>query len=214
MSVYDFAGLVDILPIKRTELVGDSQSTLAVFLGFLDQSPDDPIDLGPDAEESASVDWWQHYGLLSRPPSGAEALVLRVGGQTFGLASRMLSAIGFGKLGEGDVALYTIGGNVIRLNANGSISVLVPTANGKQLVVRLDPKGAGEIKVVNGAGMAMEFSEANGLTVNAGQRDVTIACKNFQVVAQAANLNVATLKTWAGASAPLQASSTAPAVFV
>jgi hypothetical protein len=207
--------MLDVLPIKRTELVGDNQSTLSVFLDFITPTSADPIDLGPDAEESAPIDWWQHYGFLSRPPSKAEALVLRVGGQTFGIASRMLSAFGFGKLGEGDVAMYSIAGNVIRLNANGSISVLAPTDNGKQLVVRLDPKGAGEIKAVNGAGMSIEFSETAGLCVNVGQKDVTFACKNFQVVAAAANLNVGTLKTWAGASKPMVAgSNAAPAVFI
>lgn len=214
MSAYDLAGLIDILPIKRTELIGNAKNVIGVFLKSPDPSPGDPIDLGPDADESAPVDWWQHYGFLSRPPADAETLALRVGSQVFGIASRALAAAGvFGKMSEGDVAVYSIGGNVIRLNANGSISVLVPTANGKQLVARFDPKGAGEIKIVNGAGMAIEMSEASGVVINAGQKDVTIACKNFQVIGTATNLNTASVKLGITGGKPLVGPGTAPWIF-
>lgn len=215
MSAYDLAGLIDILPVKRSDLLGDGKSTIGIFLAEPEHSPDDPIS-PTDSDESPPVDWWQHYGFLSRPPPGAEVFAIRAGAQVFGIASRALAAAGiFGKMSDGDVAIYSIGGNVIRLNANGSLSVLVPTKNGKQFVARIDPKGAGELKVVNGAGMAIEFSEENGLVVNVGQKDVTFACKNFQVVGVATNLNTASTKTWAGASKPMVAgSNTAPGVFV
>jgi len=212
MSAYDLAGLVDILPVKRSDLIGDNQSTIGVFLSEPERSPDDPIK--PDSDESAPIDWWQHYGFLSRPPANAEVLALRVGAQVFGIASRALASVAaFGKMGEGDVALYSIGGNLIRLQANGAINVLVPTKNGKQLVVRLDPKGADEIKIVNGAGMAIEFSEENGLVVNAGQKDVTFACRNFQVIGAATNLNTASVKLGVSGAKPLVGTAASPQVF-
>ena len=39
MSAYDLAGLVDILPVKRSDLIGDNQSTIGVFLSEPERSP-------------------------------------------------------------------------------------------------------------------------------------------------------------------------------
>jgi hypothetical protein len=214
MSVRNLRALFDILPIKRTGLEGDSQNTIVAYLQQLGAASGDPIDLS-DGDESAPIDWWQHYGFVSRPPVGAEAFVARVGANAIALASRALNALGvFGKMSDGDVALYSMGGNVIRLNANGSVSVLVKTANGKQWVARIDPKGGGSLKILNGAGMAIEFSEDQGFVLNAGQKDITLSCGTFQVLASQANMNVGSIKLHAAATAPLQPSSTAPGVFV
>jgi len=211
MSVYDLAGLVDVLPIARTTLRGDDDSTVLAYLESPAHDPQDPVARPADDAENAEVDWWQHYGFASRPPSGAEALVIRAGQQVFGLASRALAALGvFGKLKEGDVALYSMGGNLIRLNANGSISVLVPQKNGKQMVVRLDPEGT--IKGLVAPSYAFEFGK-DGCVINAADKDVTISGKIVTISAQAFINNSPVIKLNAAAALPLLPTSQNPGVF-
>jgi hypothetical protein len=215
MSVRDLRSLFEILTVKRTDLEGDDKSTIVAYLEQLAAAAGDPLD-PQDCDESSPVDWWQHYGFISRPPVGAEAFIARVGANAIALASRAIAALGvFGKMSDGDVALYSIGGNVIRLNANGSVSVLVKTANGKQWVARIDPKGGGSLKVLNGSGMAIEFSDEQGFVLNAGSKDITLACGTFQVLAGQANMNVGSIKLHAAAAKPMVAgANTAPSVFI
>ena len=204
--------LFSILPIKRTDVVGDDKSTIVAFQEQPPSTPGDPIDLGADADESTPIDWWQHYGFLSRPPDGAESLVVWIGSQAFSLASRALAAAGvWGKMTAGDVALYSVGKNAIRLNATGSISMLVPS-NGKQIVVSIQPKGAIQFMLANG--FYIELSEEQGFVVSTPGKDITLSGLNVNVNAMALNNNSAVLKTTIAASQPLVATSVAPGVFV
>ena len=218
MSAPDLAGLVEVLPISRSDTEGDDGGTVVAYANLAADDPDDPIQLAPDEKESTGLNWWQHYGFLSRPPAGSEALVMRIGAQAFAIASRALAASGmFGKMSDGDVAMFSVGGNVIRVNANRSISVLVPTDNGKQMVARFDPKKGGSFKMLTGDGLAMEFSKENGFVVNAGTANITFATQGtFQVNAQGGLLNNSpTFKSWMGATKPMvAANNTAASVFI
>lgn len=208
----------DILTIKRTELLGDAKTIVKAIFQAPARAPGDDEPIEGSDDETLEADLWQHYGFVSRPPKNAQALYAQLGANIVAIATRVITAAKvFGSLGEGDVAVFSIAGNVIRLNANGSISVLVPTANGKQFVARIDPKGAGSLKMANGAGMAIEFSEENGVVINVGDKDVTIACGNFQVVGKSTNLYTASTRTWAGAKAPFAGGTTmlpAPGLMV
>lgn len=212
MSAYDLEGLLDVVPIKRTDLVGDTLSTIVAFMKGPTRAPDDPMKPDPDEDESTEIDWWQHYGFASRAPDNSEMLVARLGAQTFALASRFLGATGFGKLNAGDVALYSMGGCAIRLNGNGSISVLAPDKRGKQMLARFDPKG--EITMALGNGFVVQLSEEKGFVVNVPGKDVTIAGRNITIVGQALNNACPVFKANAAASAPLNASSVNPGMFV
>lgn len=216
MSASSLSGLFQILDVKRSELVGKAKDIVVAYFDEPDRDPADDVPVTNDETEPA--EWWTPYGLYGRPPDGSTSFVVRAGATFAALASRVVG-IGdvVGKLAAGDVALWSVGRNVLRLNASGSVSLLVRTENGKQVVVNVSPKGSGEIKVVTGAGMSFELSEANGLAVNVGQKDVTFACRNFQVVGQSANLNVASTRLHMAASTPFAGGGTmppAPGVFL
>ena len=180
----------DVLKIKRTELIGESKNTISAFL----QNPDNEDDeLPPDSDETAPVDWWQHYGFISRPPEDAETLIARVGANVFGLASRALSAAkAFGKLSVGDVALYTLGGALLKLAAKGSMTFLVPCGN-KQTVVHVSHED-GSIKGVVPPGLAFEISPKNGILLNAGQGDITLSGGAINIVGNQCNINTGSVK--------------------
>jgi len=216
MSVPSIADIFDILTVKRTELLGDAKSVFGVFFNATgEEDPNDPIKLSDD--ETVPSDMWQNYGFISRPPAGAQALIARVGANIFTLASRALAAIKvFGQLAEGDVAMYSEGGNVIRLNKKGDATILIPTESGKQLVVHFSNKGNGSIKAIVPPGIAIEVSEDNGILLNAGEKDVTIAGKQVQIVAQMFVNESGSVKLHKGAVAPFPGGSTSkpmPNVF-
>lgn len=204
----------DILKVKRTELVGDSKQPQA-FFEAPEQHPDDKWKEQQEADESAPADTWQHYGFVSRLPKNAEALVMRFGQSAFAIASRALAAAKvFGSLGEGDCAMYTEGGNVLRMNKDGSVTILVPVGS-KQHVFNIGKDG---LKFVTAGGIAFEVSDKNGFCVNAGSKDVTIATTgNVQHVAAQQIDEVGVHSLCAKASKPLlggAATPAAPNVFV
>jgi len=202
MSTHTLAGLVDVLTIKRTELVGVASAIVQAVFSSPERGPDDPMPTG-GSDESEPAEWWQAYGLTSRPPMGSQALVGRFGATIAAFASRAKDAIAvFGKMAVGDVALYTIAGNVLRLNADRSVSLLVPCDNGKQTIVQVHPKDSA-VRILTAGGLTFEMSDKNGIAMNAGAKDVTIAGKNIQFIGTAMNCNVVTNKLNATAGAPL-----------
>ena len=220
MSVPDIASIFDVLRVKRTELIGDAKSVISAFFKTPDADSTDPIQLKPGEDETAPVDWWQHYGFVSRPPKDAEALLARFGANIFAVASRLLAAASvYGKLSEGDVALFSIGGNTIRLNADGAVSILVKSESGNMSVIRLSP-GSGEekganLKVLVDPGLVFEMSKENGIVMNAGDKDVTIAGKAVNITAMQLNNNVGLNKLHMGAVSPLiTPTAAAPNVFM
>lgn len=213
-----FDAIINLLRVKRTELVGDDKTTIATFFETLPRHPDDPWKDETPVDEVGPVDSWQHYGFASRLPKNAEAVVWEFGQQMFTLASRALAAAKvFGQLGEGDVAIYSIGGNTIRLAASGAVTVMMKGPAGKSIFARLSPKNGGEFHFMDEKGHTAQFDQANGFAVNAGDLDVTFKCKNFQVIGLAANFNVAAFKPTASASIPFSggpAMLPSPGLFV
>jgi phage gp45-like len=166
--------LIDIATVKRTELLGDAKNVISAFFSTPDKHPDDQWADQSPTDESEPVDCWQQYGFVSRLPKGAQAVLLRWGENTFAIASRvMVAARVFGQLAEGDVALFALPGNMIKLGADGSIVFRVPTDNGQDMVLVLSGKDGGSLKFVIPSGPAVEWSAKNGITHNAGDKPVT-----------------------------------------
>lgn len=196
----DFGDLLEVLTVKRTELIGKLGTIVAAFAEAPEKDADDPSSV--DAEEiSEPSEWWQHYGFVSRPPKGAEYLNMRVGATIVAFASRALAAAdAYGKMGEGDVGLYSVGKNTIRLAKSGAISMLVPS-NGKQIAFRIDPNGS--FKVMLGNGFFLELSEENGFAVSTPGKDINLAGKNAITTGSAFINNSGVMVTTRGAVAPL-----------
>lgn len=195
--------ILDILKVKRTEMIGDAKNVVQAFFEAPKQATEDTWTEQQESDESAPVDTWQHYGFVSRLPKGAEALVMRFGQSAYAIASRALTAAKvFGSLGEGDVALYTSGGNVVRLNTDGSVTVLVPDGK-KHIVIHASAKSHG-IKAMTAGGMTFEMSDENGVSLNAGSKALTLSSSLMvQVVAPQCALEVGVLKTNMAAKTPL-----------
>lgn len=200
--------ILDILKVKRTEMIGDAKNVVQAFFEAPKQATEDTWTEQQESDESAPVDTWQHYGFVSRLPKGAEALVMRFGQSAYAIASRALTAAKvFGSLGEGDVALYTSGGNVVRLNTDGSITMLSPSGS-KQHVLHINKDG---LKFVTAHGIAFEISDKNGFYVNAGDKDITLATTgNVQHVAKQQLDHVGVHYLHAGAKLPMAGGAATP----
>lgn len=204
------SAILDFLTVKRTDLAKADESMTEVYFENPDKDSEDPVKTD---DECGPGEWWQSYGVASRPPTGAQALLLRAGDVMVGIAARVSAAKEIiGLLSPGDVALYSVGKNLIRLNANGSIAVRAKDKKGRDMVAYVDPKGPSVKLVVSD--MALEVSEENGIVLNAGNRPITLAGMSIQLNGQSLNCNVPVSKLHMGASMPLQATSTAPGVFV
>ena len=217
MSVYDIAGLFDVAALKRTELVGDLKASIVAFFKAATKKDDFDVDLPADCDESFAVDWWQHYGLASRPPAESESLLARVGSEVYAIASRTLAvAKAYGQLSEGDVALYSIGKNLIKLAKDGALTVLVPAPKNKQTVIHISPKD-GSIKGIVPPGLTFEISPKNGICLNAGDKNITLAGKSIQFIGSSCNINTGSVKLGLTGARPLSAASIVapvPNIFV
>lgn len=203
---------VDVWRVKRTELAGKAKQWVAAYFAFPDPDPADPVEVSGDETEPAQ--WWQHYGFASRPPADAESLVIRAGATFAAIASRVSAAV-YGSLGVGDCAMFTVKGNVLRFNASdASVTLLVPDGS-KQWVVNLKPGSKGGLRVVSPQGMTVELSDTNGITLNAGDKPLTLAGKSVQIVAPEATFAAGVIKLGVAAVKPLNTTSgLVPNVFV
>lgn len=199
MSIW--SSIADILPIKRTELFGDAKDTVVAFFSLPDREDED-TNIPESQDESAAVDWWQHYGFVSRPPEGTEGLILRMGQQAFAIASRMVSAAGIlGQLSAGDVAVFSVGKNLIKLGSDGSIAAMRETSAGKKMICIMTKDDA--IKFVIPDGPVFEMSAKNGIVMNAGNKNVTLAGKQVTLNGTQVILNSGCTKLHAAAVTPL-----------
>lgn len=172
----NLAELFDILRVKRTELAGDAKTTILTYFQTPKKHPGDKWQDDSATDESEPVNAWQHYGFISRLPKGAEALVLRWGENTFEMASRIIAAAKvFGQLAEGDVAMFAVPGNMIKLGADGSIVFRVPTDSNQDMVLAFSGKKGGSVKLYIPNGPCCEWSAEKGICQNAGTKPVTFA---------------------------------------
>lgn len=170
----DLSGIVDIYTVKRTELVGDNKNIVSIVFDSTDRASDDPVDT--NSTELEPAEQWQQYGFISRPPKGSQAAAIRDGSTFFAFASRaIVAAKVFGQLVEGDVALFATLGNMIKLGADGSIVFRVPTDGDQDIILAISGKDGGSLKFIIPGGPAIEWSKKNGITHNAGDKNLTNA---------------------------------------
>lgn len=78
----------------------------------------------------SAAELWAHYGLAYRPPASAgknrcQALAVPIAGGRAVIATRdARSSEAAGALNDGDVALWSVGKNAVRVNADGSIALI------------------------------------------------------------------------------------------
>jgi hypothetical protein len=201
--------MFDIRKVKRTDLLGNAKNIIATFFEEPKRNPKDPwVDQTP-IDESEPADSWQDYGFISRLPAGAEALVYRFGQSLYTIASRALAAATvFGKMKEGDVAIYSIGGNVIRVNADGSVTILAPDGK-NNMVFSMSPKRHA-ITLMTAGGRGIIISDDDGITIHGGDKEVTTySQKAIQNIAPEMNDMVGTHSLHVGAKRPLNAATVA-----
>lgn len=208
------AEMFDVLRLARNTAAGVAKDVLAVVLRSPVADPDD--EGAPPETEGEEHEWWQHYGFVSKLPKNADAEVfrLKLGTWAIALASRVVSTIGvYGQLSDGDVGLYSTGKQVLRLNADGSVSLVKLTKSGQHLVVTITKDD--EIKVVHPDGPYFEMSKST-LTMIHPTAPVTIhSGVAVQIIAPTLVQEVGVVKLHAGASKPMVASTnTAPNVFI
>ena len=209
----DFSGLVDVLKVARSELVGKAKNIVSVLLVSPVPQPDD--DDAPTETESEPTEWWQHYGFASRPPVDADVMKFNLGRLVVGLASRALAtAKVYGLLGDGDVALYSTGNQVLRLNDDGSVVLMKETSNGEHLVVSISKDDL--IQVVHPDGAYFEMGGDDGIVMKHNTKKVTIASGVMvQIVAPSLVCAVGANKLHVGAVKPMVATqNTAPNVWI
>lgn len=201
MSAHDLAGLVDVWKVKRTELAGKAKDLVSVIFAIPERDPEDTAPLPDTSGETEPASWWQHYGFASRPPANAESLVIRAGATFAAIASRVVGGL-YGKLGVGDVAMWSTGGAILRLNADASVTLLVPSG-GKQWVVSLQPGPKGGLRIISPRGMAVEMSDTNGISLNSADLPLTLAGKKIQIVGQEVIINGGAVKLGMKGAVPL-----------
>jgi len=206
-----FAEMYDVLLVARSVFIGKAKDVVAVLLRSPETLPDD--EGAPTETETEEVEWWQHYGFISRPPVDAEVLKLNLGRFVVGIASRVLATAGvYGQLKDGDVGLYSVGKQVLRLNADGSVSLLKLTKAGKHLVVTITKTD--EIKLLHPDGAYVEISKA-GIVLKHDTAPVTISSGvKVQIIAPQLVNMVGVNMLHVGASTPLVPTSAAPNVFI
>jgi len=105
---------------------------------------------GLAGESLADVERLAHYGLTSRPPVGAEVVLLCLGGNRSHpvvVADEDRRERPAGELAEGEVCVYAAGGARVFLRADGSVEVEAPgdvTVNGK-VTVTGDVEASGDV---------------------------------------------------------------------
>lgn len=102
----------------------------AVVRGSGDGTKAATLDLAVLAKETLSgVERFAHFGLTTRPPDGAEAVVLCLGGsrdKPVVVADEDRRHRPVGALAKGETCLYAQGGARIFLRANGSVEIVAP----------------------------------------------------------------------------------------
>lgn len=203
----------EVLTVKRTELIGKTKTLVSVFFATEDRDPADTS--GVTAEEVAEpAEWWQAYGFVSNPPEGVEALVMHVGQTVAAFASRYVAGGSiFGKLNKGDVAVYSIGKAMLRVNADGSIALMRIAKSGQPIMLQLTADDKVQVLGPNGSALQMA---TDGVTLNAGNAPLTLSSNvGVQIVAPAL-LNKVGLNSLhvAGAKPMIAGQNTAPNVLI
>lgn len=157
---------------------------------------------GSDGEDA---EIWSHYGLSYRPadPSGdksTQALTLEVAGRPVIFATRDVRGADIhGDLNAGDVAVWSIGKNAVRLNASGSISMFKQGESVDSAVAIGDD---GAITLLNEWGVVQLGKDGFSVTLASGQM-LSLGPDGFNVSAPKCALQCGAIALGVGAAVPL-----------
>ena len=148
-------------------------------------------DVVQEVTEADGAEWWQHVGLISRPPKpvakkrAAQALAVRRRDHDVVFASRDLRGLELaGELDDGETCLYAAGpegeaqGRVL-IKKNGSINLYTRAGNtksGKGMVVSVDPM-TDTISILNSKGFGLIIGEDVKITSKGAALTLTEAGK-------------------------------------
>jgi len=83
---------------------------------------------GYDGERTSDVEYWQHYGLLTRPPKGTEVLVVQVGGgseQPIAIATHNDGSTAAGRVDiESEESILYSKEATVHLSADGDVNLI------------------------------------------------------------------------------------------
>lgn len=137
--------------------------------------------------DSDGAEWWQHYGLASRPPkpeagkTAAQAVVIKGGDRDICIASQDLRGLElYGSLDHGEVCLYSAGDTGtgqarILLKKDGSVSLFTKQGNasgGTGMLIQLDAAG-NAIRLLNASGHGIIIDD-EGVKVTSGGAALTL----------------------------------------
>lgn len=157
---------------------------------------------GSDGEDA---EIWSHYGLSYRPadPGGdksTQALTLEVAGRPVIFATRDVRGADIhGDLNAGDVAVWSIGKNAVRLNASGSISMFKQGESVDSAVAIGDD---GAITLLNEWGVVQLGKDGFSVTLASGQM-LSLGPDGFNVSAPKCALQCGAIALGVGAAVPL-----------
>lgn len=144
---------------------------------------------GVDARD---VPVYAAYGLSSRPakPVGevaTEYVVVEEGGRNLALGGRDLRGDqAHGSLKEGDVALWSVGNNTVKLGADGSVSIRKSAAGGgADAYIQIEANGdilignAGGGLQITSSGVSLYAAGGEALALGAGKGSITASQVNI-----------------------------------
>jgi hypothetical protein len=177
MSARDTGSLIQIGPDVLNTEVDPTTKTVLAHLGDV---------VGSEAGGAAAVDgdraeWWQHVGLISRPPkpeagkSACQTVTVRQSGHDAVIASRDLRGQDLaGDLGHGETCLYAAGEDgrgqaKIKLCKDGTVALYTKKGNvstGVGMAIMIDP-ASDAIRITNSKGYGI-IIDADGVKILAG----------------------------------------------
>lgn len=158
-----------------------------------------------DGTDEKKAEMWGHYGLAYRPalPVGddrCQAMAVVVSGKRVVTATRDLrGADCHGALNAGDVALWSVGKNTLRLNADGSCSLL---KQGDTADSGISIEKDGSIRIFSPFGM-MTLDENGWSFFTASGQAMVLNKEAFQVLAPQAFLQAGVVGLGPAPSKPL-----------
>jgi hypothetical protein len=149
---------------------------------------------------------WQQYGFTSRPaaPDGdgkCQALTANIRGMRAVVATRdTRGPASHGALNAGDVALWSIGKNAVRCNADGSIALLKQGAEEDSGIV-IDKDGA--LSIFTPFGIIQLNADGFAVILKEGGVSLSLSPKDITLLGPKCSISTGTVALGVGAAVPL-----------
>lgn len=159
-----------------------------------------------DGTNQRDAEVWQQYGLSSRPsgPDGdglCQALTAEIGGKRAVVATRDTRGPAcHGALNAGDVALWSVGKNAVRCNADGSIALLKQGEEEDSGLV-IDKDGA--LSIFTPFGIIQLNADGFAVILKEGGVALSMSPKDITLLGPKCSISTGTVALGVGAAVPL-----------